>query len=105
MVVRVASRLVLLLGGLALATALVMAALSLLASTTPAEASPLVERDQAAAVQRAVEGPVDGAQAPDASPTPGVVLVFAGIVLLAALPPAHRVYVYHRSHHYGSDWY
>jgi hypothetical protein len=102
MVVRVASRLVLLLGGLALATALVVGALSILASTAPVEASPL-ERDQVAAVQRAVEGPVEGEQATDTSPTPGIVLVFAGIVLLAALAPAHRVYVYHRTH-YRSDW-
>jgi hypothetical protein len=26
-----------------------------------------------------------------------VALIFAGILLLAALPPVHRVYVYHRS--------
>jgi sterol desaturase/sphingolipid hydroxylase (fatty acid hydroxylase superfamily) len=104
MVVRVASRLVLLLGGLALATALVVAALSLLASASPVAATPLVERDQAATVQRAVEAPVQAEPATDPSPTPAVVLVFGGIVLLAALAPAHRVYVYHRSPHYRSDW-
>jgi hypothetical protein len=103
MAVRVVSRLVLLVGGLALATALVVGALSLLASASPVEATPLAERDQVAAVQRAVEGPVEAEPATDGSATPGVVLVFAGIVLLAALPPAHRVYVYHRSH-YRSDW-
>jgi len=32
-----------------------------------------------------------------------VVLIFAGIVLMAALPPIHRVHVYHRSYH-RSDW-
>jgi len=90
MVVRAASRLVLLLGGLVLATALVVGALALLASTAPVEA---------------VEGSADAGETTDSSPTPGVVLVFAGIVLLAALPPAHRVHVYHRSHHYRSDWY
>ena len=103
MVVRVASRLVLLLGGLALATALVVGALSLLASTSPVEAAPVLERDQVAAVQRVVEAPVEAEAATEDSATPGVVLVFAGIVLLAALAPAHRVYVYHRSH-YRSDW-
>ena len=103
MVVRVVTRLVLLLGGLALATALVVGALSLLASTSPVEAAPVLERDQVAAVQRVVEAPVEAEAATDTSPTPGVVLVFAGIVLLAALAPAHRVYVYHRSH-YRSDW-
>ena len=102
MVVRVASRLVLLLGGLALATALVVGALSILASTAPVEASPL-ERDQVAAVQRAVEGPVEGEPATDTSPTSGVELVFAGILLMAVLAPAHRMYVYHYSHH-RSDW-
>ncbi len=39
----------------------------------------------------------------DATPTPAIVLVFAGIVLMAALPPIHRVHVYHRSYH-RSDW-
>jgi hypothetical protein len=102
MVVRVASRLVLLLGGLALATALVVGALSLLASPPPVEASPLLGHDQVAAVQRAVEVPVEAEAATDDSPTPAVALVFAGIVLLAALPPAYRVHVYHRSHH---DWH
>jgi hypothetical protein len=33
------------------------------------------------------------------------VLVFAGIVLMAALPPVHRVHVYHRSHYYRPDWF
>jgi hypothetical protein len=103
MVVRVVTRLVLLLGGLALATALVVGALSLLASTSPVEAAPVLERDQAAGVQRVVEAPVEDEAATGDSATPGVVLVFAGIVLLAALAPAHRVYVYHRSH-YRSDW-
>jgi hypothetical protein len=104
MVVRVASRLVLLLGGLALATALVVGALSLLASASPVEAAPVLERDHVAAVQRVVEAPVEAEAATDEAATPGVALVFAGIVLLAALAPAHRVYVYHRSH-YRSDWF
>jgi hypothetical protein len=102
MVIRVASRLILLLAGLALATALVVGALSALASIAPAEAAPLLKRDQVAAVERTIEAPADTKQAADTSPTPAVVLVFAGIVLLAVLPPAHRVYIYHRSYH--SDW-
>jgi hypothetical protein len=104
MAIRVASRLILLLAGLALATALIVGALSFLASSTPAGATPLLERDQVASVERAIEAPAEGEQASDASPTPAVVLVFAGIVLLAALSPAHRVYHYHRSSHYRSDW-
>jgi hypothetical protein len=99
MAIRVASRLILLLAGLVLATALVLGALSALASTAGAEVGPLLDADQAAAVEHAIEAPAPDEQA-DASPTPPVVLVFAGIVLLAALPPAHRVYVYHRS-----DWF
>jgi hypothetical protein len=102
MIIRVASRLILLLASLALATALVVGALSALASTATAEATPLPEHDRVATVERAVEVPADAEQAAT-SPTPAVVLVFAGIVLLAVLPPAHRVHVYHRSYHH-SDW-
>jgi hypothetical protein len=102
MAVRIVSRLILLLAGLALATALVVGALSVLAAHAPAEAAPLLERDHVAAVERAIESPA-GESPADTAPTPAVVLVFAGIVLLAVLPPAHRVYVYHRSP-YRSDW-
>jgi hypothetical protein len=102
MTIRIVTRLTLLLVALVAATALTVGGLSLLASTTAAEAAPLLERNQAAAVERAVKAPAKGAPA-DASPTPTVVLVFAGIVLMAALPPIHRVHVYHRSYH-RSDW-
>jgi hypothetical protein len=54
-----------------------------------------------AAVERAIETPAE--EASGTSPTPAVVLIFAGIVLMAALPPIHRVHVYHRSYH-RSDW-
>ena len=101
MTVRIVSRLVLLLVALAAATALLVGGLSRLASAAPADAVSLTHRDQAAAVQRAAEAPVDEA---DSSPSPLVVLVFAGIVLMAALPPVHRVHVYHRSH-YRPDWF
>jgi hypothetical protein len=101
MTIRIVSRLILLLVVLAAATALMIGGLSLLASTTPADAAQLLQRDQVAAVERAVEAPAE--EASDTSPTPAVVLVFAGIVLMAALPPIHRVHVYHRSYH-RSDW-
>ena len=101
MTVRIVSRLVLLLIALAAATALLIGGLSRLASATPADAVSLTHRDQAAAVERATEAPADEA---DSSPSPLVVLVFAGIVLMAALPPVHRVHVYHRSH-YRPDWF
>jgi hypothetical protein len=101
MTIRIVSRLTLLLVVLAAATALVVGALSLLASATPADAAPLPERDQVAAVERAVEPRAE--EAAGATPTQAVVLVFAGIVLMAALPPIHRVHVYHRSHH--ADWF
>ena len=100
-VVRVVTKLTLLLVALAAATALMIGGLSLLASTTPADAAMPLEHDQAAAVERTVEDPA--ATAADATPTPAIALVFAGIVLLAALPPIHRVHVYHRSYH-RSDW-
>ena len=100
MTARLVSRLILLLAALAAATALMVGALSMLASATPAGPATLLERDHVAAVERAVEAPAgDG----DASPTPAVALVFAGMVLMAALPPVHRVYVYHRGDH-RPDW-
>jgi hypothetical protein len=102
MTVRIVTRLTLLLVALAAATALMIGGLSLLASTVPADAATLLEHDQVAAVERTIEDPA-AAEAADATPTPAIVLVFAGIVLMAALPPIHRVHVYHRSYH-RSDW-
>ena len=103
MTVRIVSRLLLLLVALAATATLIIGALSLLASTTPADAAPLLERNQAAtAVERAVEAPAE--KAPDTSATPVVALVFAGIVLMAALPPIHRVHVYHRPYHRSDYW-
>jgi hypothetical protein len=101
---RVVSRLLLLLVALAAATTLVVGGLSVLASSAPAGAAQLVERDQVATVERAVETPAE--EPAGTSPTPAVVLVFAGIVLMAALPPIHRVHVYHRSYGYHRpDWF
>ena len=102
MTIRIVSRVTLLLVALAAATALMIGALSLLASTTSADAAIVLEHDQVAAVERAIEAPATEETA-DATPTPAIVLVFAGIVLMAALPPIHRVHVYHRSY-YRSDW-
>jgi hypothetical protein len=98
MIVRTVSRLILLLVALAAATALMVGALSVL---NPQDATKLLERDQVAAVERAIEAPAE--EPSGTSPTPAVVLIFAGIVLMAALPPIHRVHVYHRSYH-RSDW-
>ena len=105
MTVRIVSRLTLLLVALAAATALMIGGLSLLASTAPADAATtLLEHDQAAAVVKSVETTAtETTETTDATPTPAIVLVFAGIVLMAALPPIHRVHVYHRSYH-RSDW-
>ena len=104
MTVRIVSRLTLLLVALAAATALMTGGLSLLASTAPADAATLLEQDQAAAVVKSVQTPAaETTDTTDATPTPAIVLVFAGIVLMAALPPIHRVHVYHRSYH-RSDW-
>ena len=102
MITRIVSRLILLLVALAAATALLVGGLSVLASTAPAGAAPMLQRDQVAAVERAIEAPAE--EPTGTSPTPAVVLVFAGIVLMAALPPVHRVHVYHRSH-YRPDWF
>jgi hypothetical protein len=102
MITRIVSRLILLLVALAAATALVVGGLSVIASTAPAGAAPMLQRDQVAAVERAIETPAE--KPTGTSPTPAVVLVFAGIVLMAALPPIHRVHVYHRSYH-RPDWF
>jgi hypothetical protein len=97
MTISIVSRLVLLLVDLVAATALVVGAMSVLASVGSADA-PILQRNQVADLQRAVEAPAEE-EASGASPSPTVVLVFAGIVLVAALPPIHRVHVYHRSYH------
>jgi hypothetical protein len=102
MTIRIVTRLTLLLVALAAATALMVGGLSVLASTAPVDAATLLEHNQVASVDRSIEGPAE--EASDATPSPAVVLVFAGIVLMAALPPIHRVHVYHRSYHHGSDW-
>jgi hypothetical protein len=101
MTIRIVTRLTLLLVALAAATAVMIGGLSLLASATPAGAVTALEHDQVAAVERAIEDPAT--ETSEATPTPAIVLVFAGIVLMAALPPIHRVHVYHRSYH-RSDW-
>ena len=98
---RIVTRLTLLLVALAAATALLVGGLAVLASTAPVEAASLLEQDQVATVERAVETPAQESSGPAAPPA--VVLIFAAIVLMAALPPIHRVHVYHRSYH-RSDW-
>jgi hypothetical protein len=98
---RIVARLTLLLVALAAATALLVGGLAVLASTAPVDAASLLDQDQAATVERAIEAPAEESSGPAA--TPAVVLIFAGIVLMAALPPIHRVHVYHRSYH-RSDW-
>jgi len=65
------------------------------------EGAAAIQERQVAAVERTIEDPAT--ETSDATPTPAIVLVFAGIVLMAALPPIHRVHVYHRSYH-RSDW-
>jgi hypothetical protein len=107
MTVRIVTRLVLLLVALAAATVLLIGGLARLASATPADAVSLSQRDQAVAVERAIEAPAEQA---DGSSIPAIALVFAGIVLAATLTPVTRVYVHHhgphyRSHDYRPDWF
>ena len=110
MATRIVTRLLLLLLALAAATALMVGGLSVLASMTPdAAARPRLERNQVAEVRKSieasvkkkVEAPAGDAtdKAPGATPTATVVLVFAGMVLMAALPPVFGVHVYHRPYH------
>ena len=101
MILRAAFRLVRLLSVLVLATALIVALMALLSSARRAGAAPLVDQDHVTAVQQAVKEPAK--RASDGSPTPAIVLVFAGLVLLAILPPVHRVHVHSRSYQ-RTDW-
>jgi hypothetical protein len=98
---RIVTRLTLLLVALAAATALLVGGLAVMASTAPVDAGSLLEQDQVATVEQAIETPAEESSRP--ATTPAVVLIFAGIVLMAALPPIHRVHVYHRPYH-RSDW-
>jgi hypothetical protein len=102
MIRRVAFRLGLIVTSLALATAVVVGAMFLLVSFNP-PATPLPKLDHVAPVVRLGEAPADPEQSSDAIPTPAIGLVFAGLVVLAALPPVHRL---HGSYRYSprSDW-
>ena len=93
MAVRVVTRVTLLLAGRGLATVLLVAGMTALSS---ASANAGVHRDPIAAVERSI-AKTRTAPAPEGTEPPAVALAFAGILLLAALPPVHRVYVYHRS--------
>jgi len=94
-------RLVLLAVALGAATVLLVGAMATLTPT--ANAGTMLERDQGAAVERGVTQHGDEPESNGASSMPVVALVFAGIMLLAALPPAQRVHVYyHRPP--GSYW-
>jgi hypothetical protein len=97
-------RLVLLVVALAVATALLVGAMAMLAPTAAAKASPVLQRDQVGAVERGVTRDEDEVASNESPPPiPVVALVLGGLVLLAALPPAHRVHVYyHRPP--GSYW-
>ena len=103
MAARFLGRLVLLVVALGIATALLVGAMSTLAPTASAKASPVLQRDQVGAVQRGVTRDGDEPASNGSPPIPVVALVLGGLLLLAALPPAHRVHVYyHRTP--GSYW-
>jgi hypothetical protein len=99
MATRIISRLLLLLIALAAATALLVGGLSVLASMAP-DPGTLPKPDQAAELRKDIGSSARDAadEAAGATSTPTVVLVFAGIVLMATLPPVHRVHVYGTYH-------
>jgi hypothetical protein len=75
----------------------------MLAPAASADASPVLQRDQAGAVERGVTQDGNDPRSNGSSPVPAVALVLGGLVLAAALPPAARVHVYyHRPP--GSYW-
>lgn len=96
MFIRVATRLVGLLAGLVLATVLLVGALAVLASHTPAQATSLMKQDHVTDEQRGTRAPDKDPDAAGATPTPAIVLVLAGVVVLAAQPPLQRIYVQYR---------
>jgi hypothetical protein len=103
MVGRFLRRLVLLVVALGVATALLVGGMAMLAPAEPAKASPVLQRDQAGTVRRAVARHADEPASKESGPVPVVALVLGGLVVLAALPPAQRVHVYyHRVP--GSYW-
>jgi hypothetical protein len=102
MIARVVARVILLMAGLALATALIVGAMARLASIDPYDPSPPFMPDYVAAVKQFVEVPAPPPD--DATPTRAIVLVLAGIVMLAAQPPVQRIHVYHRSYQ-RPDWF
>ena len=103
MVGRFQRRLVLLVVALGVATALLVGGMAMLAPAESAKAGPVLQRDQAGALQRAVARQADDPASKGPPPVPVVALVLGGLVLAAALPPAHRVHVYyHRVP--GSYW-
>jgi hypothetical protein len=96
-------RLVLLVVALGVATALLVGGMAMLAPAAPAKASPVLQRDQAGALQRGVVRQADEPASSGSTPVPAVALVLGGLVVLAALPSAHRVPAYyHRVP--GSYW-
>ena len=102
MTVRIVTRLTLLLVALAAATALMVGGAVGAGLDRPVDAASLLDQRPGRRRRAGHRGPGRGGlRAP--APTPAVVLIFAGIVLMAALPPIHRVHVYHRSYH-RSDW-
>jgi hypothetical protein len=103
MVGRFLRRLVLLVVGLGVATALLVGGMAMLAPPAPATASPVLQADQAGDLRRGVARQADEPASKGSPSVPVVALVLGGLVVLAALPPAHRVHVYyHRVP--GSYW-
>jgi hypothetical protein len=91
-------RLLLLVVALGVAAVLLVGATAALAPATPAQTSPVLQRDQVA--RRTAEEP--GSKGSRSFPV--VALVLGGLLLLATLPPIYRVHVYyHRPP--GSSWY
>jgi hypothetical protein len=93
-------RLVLLVVALGGAAALLIGVTAVLAPAAPDTASPVVRHNQVGALERDVAAarPTEEPVSNRSRPFPVVALVLGGLVLLSALPPAHRVHVhYHRS--------
>lgn len=95
MVGRFLRRLVLLVVGLGVATALLVGGMAMLAPAAPATASPVLQADQAGDLRRGIARQADEPASKGSPPVPVVALVLGGLVVLAVQSPAQRVHVYH----------
>lgn len=96
-------RLVLLVVALGVVAVMLVGATAALSLAAPPKASPVLQRDQARAVERSITRTAEEPASNRSRSFPVVPLVLGGLVLLATLLPPYRVNVYYRRPP-GSYW-